>query len=235
MADDIDARIAALEQRIADLAAPEPGPLAAPMGWFQVAPGETILADHMNTVVRYGVVPFASAAARAATGWVPHEGAMSFLTDLRMHERFRNGQWAPLPGAGRCMGYISATQANLATGWVRIPLDALQNYGVNYPWALNNGGLQVPWTGNYVLAMSVDRTGPTPDTKVGWSVNSTGGITGTGGAIRITGGGSRDGIEHGTGAAALIAGDVVHLWTYASVAGSNANANNTGIIATLVS
>ena len=94
MSDDMyDERLAALEARLSALDAVEPR--AAPLGFFQVAPGESILSDHMNTAILQGVPPFASAAARAAAIPTPAVGMLSYLSDVARYERYVGGAWRP--------------------------------------------------------------------------------------------------------------------------------------------
>ena len=79
-----EAEIEAVVQRVvAELNGPVgPSQHAVTLGMFSVAPGMTILADHMNSALQTGVAKFASAAARDAQWPAPPVGAMCYLTDV---------------------------------------------------------------------------------------------------------------------------------------------------------
>ena len=59
------------------------------MGWFQVANGQVVEAQHMNTAVRQGVVPFADATARDTAIPSPVEGQTVWLTSLHQQQTYR--------------------------------------------------------------------------------------------------------------------------------------------------
>lgn len=141
----IEERLAALEARAAT-----PTPQAAPLGWFQVAPGETILSDHMNTVVRYGAVPFASAAARTAAWAAPHAGALTYLQDKKRYEQWTGSAWlwvagTPIVGAAGPGGDMT----NLVSGWTRVPLVAGGTLEAGYFAVTGDNGLQLVAPGSY--------------------------------------------------------------------------------------
>ena len=112
MSDDMyDERLAALEARLSALDAAEPR--AAPLGFFQVAPGESVLADHMNTAVLQGVIPFASAAARSAAIPSPAVGTYTVLKDSGRLERWNGSTWVRHPNVftvGTLLGTYPAAE-----------------------------------------------------------------------------------------------------------------------------
>ena len=123
-ADTYDERLAVLEARLAQLdAAAEPR--AAPLGFFQVAPGESILSDHMNTAVLQGINPFATAAARSAAIPTPTAGMLTWLASSGLYETYQGGAWTPVAPQWGLTGGLDFTQAGLnnrdCTGTVTVP------------------------------------------------------------------------------------------------------------------
>lgn len=130
MTDDTEDRLTALENELREIRSGAE-PRAAPLGWFQVAPGQSILSDHMNTAIAQGVVPFASAAARAAAVPAPAEGMMTTLADNDQLERWSGSAWVPVIRSTRTPGvaldtpnlklrFGTETKTTDSGGWVSV-------------------------------------------------------------------------------------------------------------------
>jgi len=77
-----EAEIAEVVRRVmSELQEPSVTPMAVNTGMFSVAPGQTILADHMNSALQTGVAKFANAAARTAQWPAPPTGAVCYMQD----------------------------------------------------------------------------------------------------------------------------------------------------------
>lgn len=165
--------IAAIVARVlAELEPPEPTQTAVNLGHFQVAPGQTITADHMNSALQRGVPKFASAAARDAQWPTPPIGAMCYLTDVNILEIYDSQIYGGGVGwhaaGGLRMGYATMGLSQSIPGGSVATLVKLgtaggaANKAGRATWAAN-GEVTLPYTGTYLLSGSVT-----------WSANSTG-------------------------------------------------------------
>jgi len=165
------------EAEIADIVAkvlaelgPEVNPQAVNLGMFSVAPGQTILADHMNSALQTGIAKFANAAARDAQWPAPPVGAMCYVVDVNYLMVFDNqitgGLNAWHVAGGLRMGYATVG------GGQSIPRSAVTLLGLgtasgaaNRPgraaWNAN-GSVTLPVAGTYLVNGNV--TWPTSDT-----------------------------------------------------------------------
>ena len=87
------------------------------LGMFQVAAGQTILADHINSALLTGIPKFANVAARDAQWPSPFVGSMCYLIDLNYLQVFD----APITGgphSWRVMGSLRMGFATMGSGQV---------------------------------------------------------------------------------------------------------------------
>lgn len=155
-ADTYDERLALLEAQLREVRqAAGVEPRAAPLGFFQVQPGESILSDHMNTAVLQGIVPFASASARAAAIPTPTEGMLSYLLDLKRYERYTGTVWMMLiPPTYAGISLNGAAIANLPATDTRLTGLVGNAFGGA---TINNGLISVPVDGIYAISGRVAR------------------------------------------------------------------------------
>lgn len=122
-----------------------PGQLAVG-GFFQVSPGQTILADHMNTALVNGVPKFASLAALMAAWPSPPQGAMAYINDQNYFGVFD----APVTGGTpdwRALGSYRMGYAQMGQGQV-IQKDVVTNLRIGTTGGAANQAGRAVWTAN---------------------------------------------------------------------------------------
>lgn len=155
----------------AELEPPEVDPRAVG-GFFQVVPGETITADHMNTALVNGAPKFLNAAARNSQWPSPPQGALCYLQDVNYFEvydsQITGGSVAWHPIGGLRMGYARmGFSQSIPNGSVETLVKLGEAGGAagklgRASWAAN-GEVTVPLTGTYLATGNVT-----------WPANSTG-------------------------------------------------------------
>lgn len=167
--DDLAQIVAAVRAELE--APPEVTPMAT-TGYTTVAPGQTILADHMNMAIGQGVKIFPNAASRDAQLPGPTVGMMCYLTDLNIMQIYDSqitggaNYWRP--AGGLRIGYARMGLNQSIPGGSKDTLVKLDTAGgtSNRPgrgtWNAD-GSVTVPYTGTYLVTGSVC-----------WPANSTG-------------------------------------------------------------
>lgn len=147
----------------ADLAAASPSPLAVG-GFFQVAPGQTILADHMNTALVNGVPKFANATARDTQWPSPPPGAVCFLLDSNYFQIFTDTitgfgtSWRVVGSLRMGYGQMGSSQAiphNAHTGLKISTVGGAANQAGRATWTVGLDYVTVPLSGTYLVVGDV--------------------------------------------------------------------------------
>ena len=120
--------------------------------------GETLSAAELQGYLQDQVVAeFASAAARTAAWTAPHDGALSYLRDVKRHDEYRGG-WVPLLGGAR--GQVARADLSGGAG----PTPQLYQLGQTAAAAVRSGerlehrvSLQLYATTTQVVVLNVAR------------------------------------------------------------------------------
>lgn len=149
---------------IAELDSPTPEPQAVTLGHLVVAPGMTILADHINSLASQAVPKYPNAAARNASWPSPPDGAMCWMQDSNVlmvyTEPITGGPYQWMVAGGARQGYSRMGSGQVIPGGSVDTVIRATFWGgaANAPgraaWA-SDGTVTLPYTGTYLVSGNI--------------------------------------------------------------------------------